>query len=52
VSTYPALRGLVTEGDTYEEAHDRAVEAIEAYLESLQKDGLPIPGDIPLTEER
>src|SRR5882724_804399 len=36
----PALPGLVTEGDTYEEAHDRAVEAMEGYLESLQKDCL------------
>lgn len=41
--TCPALPGLVTEGDTYEEAHDRAVKAIEGYLESLQSDGLPFP---------
>ena len=45
VVTCPALPGLVTEGDTYEEAHTRAVEAIEAYVESLQKDGLPFPPD-------
>ena len=45
VVTCPALPGLVTEGDTYEEAHDRVIEAIEGYLESLQKDGLPIPED-------
>jgi antitoxin HicB len=37
VVTCPALPGLVTEGDTYEEAHERAVEAIEGCLESLQK---------------
>jgi antitoxin HicB len=43
VVTCPALPGLVTEGDNYEEAHQRAVEAIEGYLESLQKDGLPFP---------
>src|SRR2546425_98750 len=43
VVTCPALPGLVTEGDTYEEAHERVVEAIEGYLESLQKDGLPLP---------
>ena len=30
VVTCPALPGLVTEGDTYEEAHQRAVEAIGA----------------------
>jgi antitoxin HicB len=40
VVTCPALPGLVTEGDTYEEAHERGVEAIEGYLESLKKDGL------------
>jgi antitoxin HicB len=45
VVTCPALPGLVTEGDTYEEAHQRAVEAIELYLESLQKDGEPFPPD-------
>jgi antitoxin HicB len=43
VVTCPALPGLVTEGDTYEQARERAVEAIEAYLESLQQDGLPFP---------
>lgn len=45
----PALPGLVTEGDTYEEAHDRVKEAIEGYLESLIKDGLPIPADKRIT---
>jgi predicted RNase H-like HicB family nuclease len=45
VVTCPALPGFVTEGNTYEEAHERAVEAIEGYLESLQKDGLPFPPD-------
>jgi len=49
IVTCPALPGLVTEGDTYEEARARAVEAIEAYLESLQIDGLPIPSDKKLT---
>ncbi|MGI9072406.1 MAG: type II toxin-antitoxin system HicB family antitoxin [Bryobacteraceae bacterium] len=29
VVTCPALPGLVTEGDTYEQAHERVVEAIE-----------------------
>lgn len=43
--TSPALPGLVTEGDTYEGAHERAVEAIQGSLESLQKDGLPLPPD-------
>jgi predicted RNase H-like HicB family nuclease len=42
VVTCPALPGLVTEGDTYEEARQRAVEAIEAYLESLQIDEMAL----------
>ncbi len=45
VVTCPALPGLVTEGDTLEEAHARAKDAIRGYLESLRKDGLPIPQD-------
>ena len=45
VVTCPALPGLVTEGDTLEEAHARAEDAMRGYLESLRKDGLPIPPD-------
>ena len=45
VVTCPALPGLVTEGDTLEEARKMAKNAIRAYLESLRKEGLPIPGD-------
>jgi antitoxin HicB len=41
--TCPALPGLVTYGATMEEARAMATEAIEGYLESLQKDGLPLP---------
>src|SRR5512147_2658779 len=41
--TCPALPGLVTYGATLEEARAMAIEAIEGYLESLQKDGLPFP---------
>lgn len=36
--TCPALPGLVTEGDTLEEARIMAADAIRAYLESLRKD--------------
>ena len=42
--TCPALPGVVTEGDALEEAREMAADAIRCYLESLQKDGLPIPG--------
>ena len=41
--TCPSLPGLVTYGETLEEARTMAVEAIEAYLESLQLDDEPIP---------
>jgi len=41
--TCPALPGLVTEGDTLEQARERAAGAIRCYLESLRKDGLSLP---------
>lgn len=45
VVTCPALPGLVTEGDTMEEAREMAEDALRGYLESLRKDGLSIPKD-------
>jgi predicted RNase H-like HicB family nuclease len=51
VVTCPALPGVVTEGDSLEEARAMAQEAVRAYLESLQKDGLPIPADKPPLKE-
>jgi antitoxin HicB len=39
----PALPGCVTQGGTRDEAIMRAKEAIEAYVESLRKDGEPVP---------
>lgn len=51
VAFCPALPGLVTEGDTFEVARERVTEAIEGYLESLQKDGEPIPPDRPIPLE-
>jgi predicted RNase H-like HicB family nuclease len=41
--TCPSLPGLVTYGETLEEARAMATETIEAYLESLQVDDEPIP---------
>jgi antitoxin HicB len=35
VVTCPALPGLVTEGDTLEEAREMAADAIRGYIESL-----------------
>ena len=45
VVTVPALPGLVTEGDTLDQARSMAEDAIRGYLESLMKDRLPIPPD-------
>ena len=48
----PALPGLITEGDTIEDARAMAQDAIRAYLESLRKDNLPLPTDRkPVREE-
>jgi antitoxin HicB len=46
VATCPALPGLVTEGDTLDEARAMVHDAIRGYLESLEKDGLPTPTKI------
>lgn len=43
IVTCPALPGLVTEGETFEEALSMAEEAIAGYLESSAKDNLPVP---------
>ena len=51
VVTCPALPGLVTEGDTLPEARRMAQDAIRAYIESLRKDGEPIPRDAKLRLE-
>ena len=46
VMTCPALSGVVTQGETLEEARAMAADAIRGYLESLTKAGLPIPNDM------
>ena len=51
VVTCAALPGLVTEGDTLEEARAMAQDAIRGYIESLRKDHLPIPSGKPLVKE-
>jgi predicted RNase H-like HicB family nuclease len=43
VVTCPALPGLVSEGDTMEEARRMAEDALRLYLESLQEDRMSIP---------
>lgn len=47
VVTCPALPGLVTEGDTLEEAHEMAADAIKVYFESLARDGETLPNVTP-----
>lgn len=42
----PALNGLVTEGDTLEEAKEMALDAIRCHLLSLLQRNLPIPEDL------
>ena len=51
VATCPAMPGLVTEGDTLDEAREMVRDAIRGYLESLHKDGLPIPEDIRSSDD-
>jgi predicted RNase H-like HicB family nuclease len=51
VVTCPALPGLVTEGNTMEEARSMAEDALRLYLETLIEDGMPIPSDrIPIAQ--
>ena len=47
IVTFPALPGVVTEGDTLEEARAMAADAARGYLESLAKDNLPAPAEDP-----
>ena len=47
IVTCPSLPGPVTEGDTLEEARAMAADAIRGYIETLAKDGLPIPPEDP-----
>lgn len=39
----PSLPGCATQGETMEEAITNIKEALELYIQSLKKDGLPIP---------
>jgi predicted RNase H-like HicB family nuclease len=52
VVSVPALPGLVTEGDTLEEAREMVKDAIRGYLESLRKhdEEIPVEQGEPVTE--
>ncbi|MDQ0285422.1 putative RNase H-like HicB family nuclease [Desulfofundulus luciae] len=43
VVSVPALPGCFTQGDTVEEALERAKEAIAGHLAALAREGLPLP---------
>ncbi|HZK76757.1 MAG TPA: type II toxin-antitoxin system HicB family antitoxin [Candidatus Kapabacteria bacterium] len=49
VAEVPALPGCISQGETREETLANIREAIHAYIESLEMDGLPVP--LPITEE-
>jgi len=53
IVTCPALPGLMTSGQTVEQARLMAADAIRRYLVSLQRVGLPFPieNDLPLAEK-
>jgi antitoxin HicB len=44
-ATVPALPGLITQGDTLDEALAMARDAIVLYIEDLVAEGEPIPED-------
>ena len=46
VAYAPALKGCVSQGETREEALRNVREAMEAYIEALLEDGLPVPTEV------
>ena len=46
VAYAPALKGCVSQGETREKATRNIKEAIEAYIEALLEDGLPVPTEV------
>ena len=46
VALVPGLRGCVSQGRTKKEAIANVKEAIEAYIEALMEDGLPVPTEV------
>jgi predicted RNase H-like HicB family nuclease len=47
IVTFPAIPDLATQGETLDEARAMAADCLRAYLESLQKDGEPLPYEPP-----
>lgn len=46
----PALPGCITYGRTREEALERTKEAVEGFIEGLQKAGEPVPEEVTPAE--
>jgi predicted RNase H-like HicB family nuclease len=46
VAYAPALKGCLSQGETREEALRNVREAMEAYVEALLEDGLPLPTEV------
>ena len=46
VAVCPTLRGCVSQGATKEEVIQNIKEAMEAYIEALIEDGIPVPTEI------
>ena len=44
----PALKGYHSQGEMQQEALENIREAVAAYLESVQADGLPLPADVTI----
>jgi len=46
VAYAPALKGCVSQGKTKTETMKNIKEAMEAYIEALLEDGLPVPTEV------
>ena len=46
VAYAPVLKGCVSQGKTKAEALKNVKEAVEAYVEALLEDGLPVPTEV------
>jgi predicted RNase H-like HicB family nuclease len=42
----PALKGCVSQGKTKAEAQNNLKEAMQAYIEALIEDGIPLPTEV------
>jgi predicted RNase H-like HicB family nuclease len=43
VAEVPSLPGCISQGKTKDEAITKIKDAIEAYIDALEQDGLPVP---------